>query len=195
MALMLYVALHPTQPATRSWWTVAPASGYTAILNKLDGQDILHSDDHMQAILNAGRQIHAAMDTIDMIVCGKLGVHRNELRCLHLLEVRPATPGEVAAHTGLTSGSVTALLDRLEAGGFVERRRSIADRRSVEIGMPAARLAEVRALYGQIELAVHAYFSRKQAAELVEAGKALAMFAEMLEQCATDFGNGGCPRA
>lgn len=128
-----------------------------------------------------------------MIVSLKLGVHRNELRCLHLLEIGAATPGEVAAHTGLTSGSVTALLDRLEAAGFVERRRSVADRRSVEVAMPVERLAEVRAIYGQIDVAVRSYFSGKQAVELVEAGRALAMFAEMLEQCAAGFGGAGCP--
>ena len=42
---------------------------------------------------------------IDLLVSERLGVHRNDLRCLHLLEQRPATPGEVAVHTRLTSGS------------------------------------------------------------------------------------------
>lgn len=50
------------------------------------------------------------------------------------------TPGDIAAFTGLTSGSVTTLLDRLEAAGFVTRSRSTKDRRVVTVQLvPGAR--------------------------------------------------------
>lgn len=41
------------------------------------------------------------------------------------------TPKDIAAYTGLTSGSVTSMLDRLERAGFVRRARSTLDRRVV----------------------------------------------------------------
>ncbi len=45
----------------------------------------------------------------------------------------PLTPSELVERVGLTSPSVTSLLDRLEQGGLVTRRRNPKDRRSVLI--------------------------------------------------------------
>ena len=51
-----------------------------------------------------------------------------------------ATPGAIAAFTGLTSGAVSPMLDRLEEAGFITRQRASGDRRSVVIRMvPGAR--------------------------------------------------------
>lgn len=46
-----------------------------------------------------------------------------------------ATPGAIASFTGLTSGSVSTMLDRLEDAGFITRQRTSKDRRSVTIQM------------------------------------------------------------
>ncbi|GGL95633.1 MarR family transcriptional regulator [Micromonospora yangpuensis] len=43
----------------------------------------------------------------------------------------PITPGRLGEHLNLSSGSVTALVDRLERGGHVRRDRDTADRRKV----------------------------------------------------------------
>lgn len=60
------------------------------------------------------------------------------LHAIGLGEVQ--TPGEIAIFTGLTSGSVTSLLDRLETAGFVRRERSAKDRRVVLVRLtPKAR--------------------------------------------------------
>ncbi|WP_369201336.1 MarR family transcriptional regulator [Streptomyces sp. PU-14G] len=45
----------------------------------------------------------------------------------------PMTPGRLKAHLGLTSGAVTACLDRLERAGHVRRCRDAADRRVVHL--------------------------------------------------------------
>ncbi len=160
------------------------------IIEKLDRQDrfgqthsgcdILDKAVHLQTIMDAGRRIHEAVDSIDMIMSARLGVHRNDLRCLHLLEHGPATPGEVACKTGLTSGSVTALLDRLEAAGFVERRRSCTDRRSVEIALPDARLAELRALQAEIEAVIRGFYEKLPVADIADSGRLLTVFADAL---------------
>jgi DNA-binding MarR family transcriptional regulator len=142
---------------------------------------------HLLAIMAASRRIHEAMDLIDTIVSEQLGVHRSDLRCLHLLEKGPATPGEIAATTRLTSGSVTALVDRLETAGLAERRRSCADRRSVEIAVPTLRLAEIRALYAIIERTIQKHFGGQADADLTAASRALETFAEALNQCALGF--------
>ncbi|GGY58530.1 MarR family transcriptional regulator [Streptomyces omiyaensis] len=45
----------------------------------------------------------------------------------------PVTPGLLRTHLGLTSGAVTACLDRLEKAGHVRRTRESADRRVVHV--------------------------------------------------------------
>lgn len=46
-----------------------------------------------------------------------------------------ATPGAIGVFTGLTSGSVTTMLDRLEGAGLVVRKRSRKDRRVVVVNL------------------------------------------------------------
>jgi DNA-binding MarR family transcriptional regulator len=64
------------------------------------------------------------------------------MECLRLLFQKGiATPSELARHTGLTSGAATAMLDRLEKAGFIERRPNPDDRRGTLIA-PAKSAAE-----------------------------------------------------
>jgi DNA-binding MarR family transcriptional regulator len=68
-------------------------------------------------------------------IADRLGLNPTDHKCLGLLvdAGRPVTPGELAAMTGLTSGAVTGVVDRLEAAGFVRRTRDPEDRRKVGI--------------------------------------------------------------
>jgi DNA-binding MarR family transcriptional regulator len=67
-------------------------------------------------------------------IADRLGMAATDLRCLCLIEKNECvTAGEVAERTGLTTGAVTGLIDRLERAGFVERTRDPLDRRRVII--------------------------------------------------------------
>ena len=58
------------------------------------------------------------------------GLNATDMECLRLLAQKGvATPSELARHTGLTSGAATAMLDRLEKAGLIERRPNPGDRR------------------------------------------------------------------
>jgi len=62
------------------------------------------------------------------------GVNPTDMECLRLLFQKGiATPSELARHTGLTSGATTAMLDRLEKAGLIERRPNPDDRRGTLI--------------------------------------------------------------
>ena len=70
------------------------------------------------------------------------GLNVTDMECLRLLFLKnSATPSELARHTGLTSGATTAMLDRLEKAGFIERRPNPDDRRGTLI-TPAKSAAE-----------------------------------------------------
>jgi len=62
------------------------------------------------------------------------GLNVTDMECLRLLFIKgTATPSELARHTGLTSGATTAMLDRLEKAGLLERRPNPDDRRGTLI--------------------------------------------------------------
>jgi DNA-binding MarR family transcriptional regulator len=62
------------------------------------------------------------------------GLNVTDMECLRLLFIKGiATPSELARHTGLTSGATTAMLDRLENAGLIERRPNPEDRRGTLI--------------------------------------------------------------
>src|SRR5574339_20505 len=62
------------------------------------------------------------------------GLNVTDMECLRLLFAKGvATPSELARHTGLTSGATTAMLDRLEKAGLIERRPNPDDRRGTLI--------------------------------------------------------------
>ncbi len=72
----------------------------------------------------------------------RMGFNVTDMECLRLLFLKGiSTPSELARQTGLTSGATTAMLDRLEKAGFIERRPNPDDRRGTLIA-PAKSGAE-----------------------------------------------------
>lgn len=62
------------------------------------------------------------------------GLNATDTECLRFLFFKgKATPSELARQTGLTSGAATAMLDRLERAGLIERRPNPDDRRGTLI--------------------------------------------------------------
>ncbi len=66
------------------------------------------------------------------------GIHPTDIKCLDFLsDVKFATAGELAKITGLTTGAITAVIDRLEKIGFVKREADSKDRRKIIVKMIA----------------------------------------------------------
>lgn len=84
----------------------------------------------------------------------QIGLGATETKTLFLLRSQGAlTAGEIAQQTGLTTASVTNLLDRLERKGFVRRVRDTADRRRVIVEPVETRQAELDTLFGAVQAA------------------------------------------
>jgi DNA-binding MarR family transcriptional regulator len=74
-------------------------------------------------------------------VAQRLGLGASDGQFMHLLQVHgPLTPGQLAELSGLTTGTVTGVIDRLEGAGFVRRERDEADRRKVIVKLDEERL-------------------------------------------------------
>jgi DNA-binding MarR family transcriptional regulator len=97
----------------------------------------------------------------------RVGLHLTDMQCINLLELLGAvTPGKLAESTGLTSGGVTVMLDRLEKAGFVKRERNPDDRRSVLVRVNPAKLRKINALYAGINQRLGAFLAQTPEAEL-----------------------------
>ncbi|WP_300057510.1 MarR family transcriptional regulator [uncultured Roseobacter sp.] len=84
-----------------------------------------------QDLVAACRRLYASIDRLDTKAANTVGVSRNDLRCLNMLAEAPVKPSKIAAELGLTTGSVTTLLDRLERADLARRERDPDDRRGV----------------------------------------------------------------
>ena len=89
------------------------------------------------------RVLGAANDIADQAVADYHGVNRTDARCLEFIErLGGVTAGRLASESGLSTGAVTTVLDRLERAGLARRTSDPTDRRRVLVDMtPAAREA------------------------------------------------------
>jgi DNA-binding MarR family transcriptional regulator len=80
----------------------------------------------------------AASARYDQAVADALGFNRTDTRCIDLLDREgQLTAGELAARTGLTTGAITTVIDRLEKASHVRRLPDPSDRRRVYVELTA----------------------------------------------------------
>lgn len=79
-----------------------------------------------------------------------VGLNATDTRCMSLIWFHPegmVTAGWLAEVTGLTTGAVTHILDRLEKRGFIERVRDTEDRRKVFVRLCPERQESLQSRY------------------------------------------------
>ena len=83
----------------------------------------------------------------------KEGLHPTDFACIAYLHQAgaPVSPKQIIAQMQLSSGSGTALLDRLEAAGYTRRLPNPDDRRSILIELDTKKAEEMLRRYGEIE--------------------------------------------
>jgi DNA-binding MarR family transcriptional regulator len=91
----------------------------------------------IEGVGNAMQRYQRSVQAFDDAVGRHLGLGPADLRCLDWLVDGPKTAGQLSSATGLRPAATTALIDRLEKKGWVERIRSAADRRQVLVQMTA----------------------------------------------------------
>ena len=82
----------------------------------------------------AGRELGARSILFHQSIANLVGVSVTDLKCLDYVDRnKEVTAGDLARLTGLTTGAITAAIDRLEKAGLARRERSQQDRRKVLI--------------------------------------------------------------
>ena len=86
----------------------------------------------MRALGEEIRASQRAVDVLDDLVAELMGINRTDARCLDILEERGRmSAGQLASESGLSTGAVTAVVDRLERSGYARRVADSSDRRRV----------------------------------------------------------------
>jgi DNA-binding MarR family transcriptional regulator len=84
--------------------------------------------------MELGRELSTTSIFFHQAIAARMGLNVTDTRCFELMSRYPNGPmtaGDLARATGLTTGAVTGILDRLEKAGLVERFRDASDRRKV----------------------------------------------------------------
>ncbi|MCB8979376.1 MAG: MarR family transcriptional regulator [Ardenticatenaceae bacterium] len=80
------------------------------------------------------RQLNTAITLAVTAVAQQIGMNASDMQCAEfLVRQGPLTAGQLAELSGLTTGAITGVVDRLERAGWARRENDPADRRRVII--------------------------------------------------------------
>ena len=88
----------------------------------------------LRRLSDLGRKISTQTVFLHQAIAQAIGLNATDTKCLDLIASEPdgtVAAGRLSDLTGLTTGAITHILDRLEKRGFVERVRDTEDRRRV----------------------------------------------------------------
>ncbi len=114
----------------------------------------------LAALERAGRHYSAASVLFHQAIADWLDLNVTDLKCLDLTsEAGEITPGKLAEHSGLTTGAITGVIDRLEKAGYVRRERDLHDRRKVIIQpIPERILSKLTPIFMSLQQAMGTEF-------------------------------------
>jgi DNA-binding MarR family transcriptional regulator len=124
--------------------------------------------DRLKQQVNTGAREYGIGSVLFRHVIGeRLGVNVTDMECLGLIFLRgPSTPSELGRYAGLSSGATTAMLDRLEKSGLVQRRPNPDDRRSTHIVIVEQTAKKLAPLFASLREAQDKIISGYTEAEL-----------------------------
>jgi DNA-binding MarR family transcriptional regulator len=102
-------------------------------------------DELISEFRTAGNQDSA----FDNLAAERLGLSRTDLHAINIVENNGGlTAGELAAASGLTTGAVTGVIDRLERAGYARRVTDPTDRRRVKVEVTPKFYARADKIWG-----------------------------------------------
>ncbi len=121
----------------------------------------------MQTLGEAVRAYQNALDKADDAVAEILGINRTDARCLDIVDQHGRiAAGQLAVEAGLTTGAMTAVIDRLERAGLIRRVRDAEDRRKVWLEVTPAAVEAIGELFEPMIAEAKRRFDRYSTTEL-----------------------------
>jgi DNA-binding MarR family transcriptional regulator len=122
----------------------------------------------LQALAMEIRRMGAQGVLISAAVAERVGLTSSDLECLDIIVMGAGTvtPGKLAAATGLTTGAITGLIDRLERAGCVRREADARDRRKVFVIALPDRVRDIGTYYERLQASTTALWGQYTAEQL-----------------------------
>lgn len=126
------------------------------------------SDDAIENAVGATRALATALDLVDHVAAGQLGIGRSDLRILDALSRHEdsLSAGELAEQVGLSRPALSAALNRLEKRNFVNRQMHPSDRRSVVVSATPAVQAQLTKLFTAVHEQVYGVLAELKPSDL-----------------------------
>ncbi len=145
----------------------------------------------LDALNQAGRRLSTATILFHQAIADRLGLHPTDHKCIDLLvSAGSTTAGELAEATGLTTGAITGVIDRLEAAGFVRREDDPIDRRRVIVRVVPKRVRDIAKLFEPFAAAVGELAGRYSEPELATILDFLTRSEQVLRDSARELRKG-----
>lgn len=113
----------------------------------------------LQELEEAMRRSSAQDVLYGQTVANVAGIANSDLECMDILYLEGrVTAGRLAEVTGLTTGAITGVVDRLEKAGLVRRERDETDRRKVFIAVVPDAAMKIGQFYVPMQQAMEKVF-------------------------------------
>jgi DNA-binding MarR family transcriptional regulator len=107
--------------------------------------------DNIESVIRSLRRLNLQGSFFGQAVAIRFGLSESDIETLEaLMDVGASTAGRLSELTGLTSGAITRVIDRLEQAGYVRRIPDPADRRRVIVELVPEKVAAVQSTLGRI---------------------------------------------
>jgi len=107
--------------------------------------------DNIDSVLRSLRRVNLQGSFFGQTVAIRFGLSESDIETLEaLIDVGATTAGRLSELTGLTSGAITRVIDRLEQSGYVRRVPDPTDRRRVIVEVVPEKVGAVQSTLGRI---------------------------------------------
>ncbi|SEB21205.1 MarR family winged helix-turn-helix transcriptional regulator [Paraburkholderia sartisoli] len=141
------------------------------------------SDDRVE-IVRLRFMLGVKLAAFNQFVAGQLGVSVTDLKCLELAyydEAQPVTPGRLSKLAGLSPGSITTSLKRLETAGLIKRETDPTDGRRILLHFIPGRRAAIAAYFEPVNRNLADFYHTLDSRELQSVKKYLYGLVKILD--------------
>lgn len=151
-----------------------------------EGQDATHQAGLLR-IVQGLRRVDTGTYALRIRLAEKLGIGTIDINAMAFVgEVDGLTPKDLGKTLNITTGSVTAMVDRLEAKGFMVRKPNPTDRRSVLLHLSPEGTEAMQWANDHFAAAAGALLQDSSAESVVDIAEFLEGIGERLMAAATD---------
>jgi DNA-binding MarR family transcriptional regulator len=120
------------------------------------------------AIIDQARKSSTRAVLLHAVIAERLGLNPSDHKCADLLlsQSGVCTPGRMAELTGLSTGAITGVLDRLEHAGFVVREADPHDRRRTLVRLTPERVPNMQRIFAPLSDAMERLCGRYNTEQL-----------------------------